>query len=95
MNIFYVYMILIIFHFAAINGISLVTGKAKSGGLLEDNKFFFSTRHILGFFAVILGGTALIILEQYGQVISGIFICFICYCIDIYLWIKFFMKGKM
>ena len=94
MNITIVIVLLFILHFSAINGMSLISGKAKITGFLEDNSFFWSRAHVIGMACLALAALTIFVSEKNGFLEIGLIIAVALYFVDLIFIGRFFLYGR-
>jgi hypothetical protein len=94
MSIFILFGCLLIFHIGVINGMSLITGRFKTNGLLLDNSFFWSAGHILGVLFLLLAGVAIYIGDRSDYFELSLVIGGFLMLLDLLIIGRFFVYGK-
>lgn len=94
MNIFILVACLLIFHIGVINGMSLITGRFKTTGLLLDNSFFWSFGHILGLIFVVLAGVVIYIGDKSEHFDLSLVVGGLLMLVDLFMIGRFFIRGQ-
>lgn len=82
---------LLIFHFCAISGLSLILGKYKNTGFLEDSTFLLSKEHLMCIFIVALSALIIEVGDHFNEFDLGLIVAGILMSIDLFLLGKYFV----